>query len=106
MKKKHRHTAFEPRSRRQLALAACLLHLTVMPGPARAADVDSMPAEELLRRLLLLAYPGTEPPLGRLEEFQPAGFLFYPGNIPSTDTVRAAVRALEEESDWPLLYGI
>ena len=57
-------------------------------------------------RLLLLAYPGSEPPLARLTEFDPAGFLFYPSNVPSTSAARATVRALQSATDVPLLFGI
>jgi beta-N-acetylhexosaminidase len=64
------------------------------------------PAEQLVGRLLLLAYPGAAPPLERLEEFRPAGFLFYPGNVPSTTTARSVTRSLQEAADYPLLFGI
>ncbi|MEX2535076.1 MAG: glycoside hydrolase family 3 N-terminal domain-containing protein [Trueperaceae bacterium] len=80
-----------------VSLLACTLFL------ARAQD---QPAEELVGRLLLLAYSGTEAPLQRLREFEPAGFLFYPSNVPSTQTARSVTQALQEAADYPLLFGI
>lgn len=68
--------------------------------------LDAVAVEELIGRLLLLAYPGSEPPLARLAEFQPAGFLFYPSNVPSTVAARATARALQDSAGFPLLFGI
>ena len=55
---------------------------------------------------MLIAYPGSEAPLERLEEFAPAGFLFYPSNVPSTAVTRQVTRSLQERADYPLLFGI
>lgn len=57
-------------------------------------------------RVLLLAFHGAEAPLDRLAEFEPAGFLFYPSNIPSTDTSRSTTQSLQEAASYPLLFGI
>src|SRR5690606_21454686 len=75
-------------------------------GSPQATPIDSLSAEELVGRLLLLAFPGAEPPLERLTEFEPAGFLFYPSNVPSTAAARATVLALQDATDVPLLFGI
>ncbi|HZJ10575.1 MAG TPA: glycoside hydrolase family 3 N-terminal domain-containing protein [Trueperaceae bacterium] len=73
---------------------------------AEVAALRDVPVEKLVGRLLLLAFPGSEPPLERLEELRPAGFLFYPSNVPSTAVARETVRALQESATVPLLFGI
>ena len=83
----------------KLLLAFCLSLLS--SGVAFA-----QPAEDLIGRLLLLAFPGPEAPLDRLEEFEPAGFLLYPGNIPSGERLQALTAALQQAADYPLLFGI
>jgi len=95
----------------QRALAAALALVAVSAAAhthaqPQATTIDSTPAVDLVGRLLLLAYPGSEPPLDRLDEFRPAGFLFYPSNVPSTAAARAAVAALQEATPVPLLFGI
>lgn len=80
------------------SLALLLLSLT--------AGAQDVPVEELVGRLLLPAFTGAEVPVERLEAIQPAGFLFYPSNIPSTEVARAITRSLQEKVDYPLLFGI
>jgi beta-N-acetylhexosaminidase len=80
-----------------LSLLTCFIPL---------ANAEQQPAEQLAGRLLMLAYPGSAAPLERLREFRPAGFLFYPGNVPSTEAARATTRALQEAAGYPLLFGI
>lgn len=83
----------------------CLLVLALAPAFSPAAAQET-PIEEQVGRLLLLAFPGAEPPLDRLSEFSPAGFLYYPSNVPSTEAARASTRALQASADYPLLFGI
>lgn len=82
-----------------------LLTLLLLSGLV-AGQAQEVPAEELVGRLLLLAYPGPDAPLQRLEEFGPAGFLIYPSNVPSTEVARRVTRALQDAADYPLLFGI
>ena len=70
------------------------------------AVAQELAVEELVGKLLLLAYPGPEAPLARLEEFNPAGFLIYPSNVPSTETARSVTSILQEAADHPLIFGI
>ena len=86
--------------KRWLALLLLLL------SAAGAQDAEALNAEALVGRLLLLSFSGDEAPLGRLETLTPAGFIFYPGNVTSTEGVRALTRALQEASSYPLLFGI
>lgn len=76
--------------------------LLLMLGMAQAQQ----DTESLLGRLLLLAFSGDAAPLDRLETFQPAGFLFYPSNVTSTEQVRALTQELQTAADHPLLFGI
>lgn len=92
-------TAPPPGASLRRILALLLLAL----GPAAGGQP---PVETLIGRLLLLAFPGTEIPQAQLREFQPAGFLFYPGNIASTGAVREITRSLQAASDRPLLFAI
>lgn len=85
-----------------LKVALCSIALAT-PVSAFSQEV---PAEDLVGRLLLLAFPGAETPIERLQEFQPAGFLFYPSNVPSTEVARTITRTLQERADYPLLFGI
>ena len=62
-------------------------------------------AEDLIGRLLLLAFEGDETPVDRLE-LSPAGFIFYPSNVTSTEQVRGLTQTLQTASDYPLLFGI
>lgn len=93
-----------------LGAAALLLVVTgsgvIAQSPPAATDVAGAPIEDLVGRLLLLAYPGSDAPLDRLAELKPAGFLFYPSNVPSTEVARATVAALQGAADVPLLFGI
>lgn len=84
-------------------LAALVVTLSMIASLAAAQEA---PVEDLVGRLLLLAYPGPEAPLDRLSEFRPAGFLIYPSNVPSTAIARANAGALQAAADYPLLFGI
>ena len=70
------------------------------------STAQSQDAEVPVGRLLLLSFSGDEAPLDRLEAFTPAGFIFYPGNVTSTEGVRAVTKTLQEASPYPLLFGI
>ena len=83
----------------KLAIPLCLLLLSLSP----AQDTD---AQNLVGRLLLLAFEGEAAPLDRLAEFSPAGFLYYRSNVPSTEAARTSTQALQEAADYPLLFGI
>lgn len=99
-------SAAEPLRRLAVSVAVSVALLLALGGLAAAQESEPVPVEELVGRLMLLAYPGSEPPLERLEEFRPAGFLFYPSNVPSTAAARSSVRALQDASAYPLLFGI
>lgn len=92
-----------------VTILACVPLSVTAQGQAQERsweDPGEQSAEQLVGRLLMLAYPGSEPPLDRLQEFQPAGFLFYPGNVPSTETARTVTRSLQQAAAYPLLFGI
>ena len=74
-------------------------------GPNDGGNTSSR-AEQQVGRLLLLAFEGDTAPLETLRELSPAGFLYYPSNIPSTESVRASTRALQETATYPLLFGV
>ena len=90
--------------RRWLALLLLLLS-AAQAQDAQAQDAEALNAEALVGRLLLLSFSGDEAPLASLD-LTPAGFIFYPGNVTSTEGVRALTRSLQEASPYPLLFGI
>ena len=90
--------------RRRLALLLLLLSAAHAQNPV-ALNTEALNAETLVGRLLLLSFSGDEAPLERLD-LTPAGFIFYPGNVTSTEGVRALTRSLQEASAYPLLFGI
>jgi beta-N-acetylhexosaminidase len=63
-------------------------------------------AEERVGRLLMLAYRGSAVPLEQLRAIKPGGFIFFAGNLPSTEVARATTRALQDAADYPLLLAI
>ena len=73
---------------------------------AFAQPADEANVEDLVGRLLLLAFEGDVAPLERLSEFSPAGFLYYPSNVTSTEAVRRSTRTLQDVADYPLLFGV
>lgn len=86
--------------------ASRLLLVTLLVLIASSGAARQPPAESLVGRLLMLAYHGTDAPLVQLEELGPGGFLFYPSNLPSTETARSVTRRLQEAAAHPLLFGI
>lgn len=70
------------------------------------ASAQEIPAEQLVGRLLMLAFEGSEPPLEQLSEIQPAGFLFYAGNLPSTEAARRSTHTLQNHADYPLIFAV
>ena len=90
--------------RRRLALLLLLLS-AAHAQDAVALNAEALNAETLVGRLLLLSFSGNEAPLERLD-FTPAGFIFYPGNVTSTEGVRTLTQTLQEASTYPLLFGI
>lgn len=56
-------------------------------------------------KLLLLSFTGTEAPLERLE-LRPAGFILFPSNLTTLEGTRTLSQTLENEADYPLLFGI
>lgn len=82
------------------------LSLIVILFASSGIQAQEASVEDLIGRLLLLSFRGTEPPLEQLRAFQPAGFIFFPGNVPSTDTVRRLTSSLQQEVSYPLLFAI
>lgn len=82
------------------------LIITVSLLVLTAPVAQQRPAEELVGRLLLLAFTGDSAPLARLAEFNPAGFLYYPSNLSSTEAIRTSTHTLQAAAGYPLLFGI
>ena len=62
--------------------------------------------EDLVGRLLLLSFEGDSAPLEQLTEFTPAGFIYFPSNVTSTQATRTSTQALQNAASYPLLFGI
>lgn len=87
-------------------MTRALLGLLLALAPGLALAQPERDASSLVGRLLLLAFPGPEAPLERLREFEPGGFLLYPSNIPSGESLLELTRNLQEAAAYPLLFGI
>ncbi len=74
-----------------------LLILLLCVPLARAQDVG---------RLLLLSFEGTTAPLEALATMHPAGFIYFPSNVPSMTQVRALNHTLQRSAGYALLLGI
>ena len=83
-----------------------LVLVTLLGSLLLSAGALTDNTEDLVGRLLLLAFTGDGAPLAQLTVFEPAGFLFYPSNITSTSAVRAATRTLQDAAPYPLLFGV
>ena len=73
---------------------------------ASASSTEDLKVKDLVGRLLLLAFEGDVAPIERVDEFSPAGFLYYPSNVTSTEATRRSTRALQDAADYPLLFGV
>lgn len=62
--------------------------------------------EDVVGRLLLLSFEGDSAPLELLTEFTPAGFIYFPSNVTSTERTRTSTQALQNAASYPLLFGI
>jgi beta-N-acetylhexosaminidase len=82
------------------------MRYTVMIGLLFSISLAQSSAELPIGHLMLLAFEGSQAPLEQLSEFQPAGFLFYRNNLPSTETARATTQSLQQAAAYPLLFGI
>ena len=79
--------------------------LLALAGPLKA-EASTAGLDEHLGRLLMVAFRGAEAPLERLQELSPGGFIFFAGNVPSTETARRITRELQSHTDRPLLFAV
>ncbi len=62
--------------------------------------------EELVGRLILMGFRGEQPPIEQLLRYKPAGFVFYPSNISSSQNTRKLINDLQQSVDYPLLFAL
>ena len=62
--------------------------------------------QDLVGRLILMGFRGDTAPIDQLLKYKPAGFVFYPSNISSTQNIRAVLASLQASVDYPLLFAL
>ena len=98
--------AFLPRSLSRFLLNLFVLVATLTVATNTGVALAQGDAEAKVGRLLMLSYRGSEPPLELLRAVGPSGFIFFAGNVPSTEVARRVTRQLQDEADYPLLFAI
>lgn len=83
-----------------------LILIIIFAGLMPRLYAQESTVENLIGRLLLLSFTGSQPPIELLQTFQPAGFIFFPSNIPSSETARNTTQTLQANASYPLLFAI